>query len=412
MRANRLVLLLLVLLFFGFTGSASGARERLTLTEALATALLDSGVQVATNVPATGVSEVFDAFHKKSGKRIIYSYNEEVAYTVAHGAALGGVRAAAILKSHGFAKAANSVIDSITAGTNAGFLVFVFNDKTGHNSDNAFDALAFIKGTKIPFLHPQPGQYYPEIQRAFQMSEELQVPVAVFIESDDLPREVEIERKKAAVPLSEYKRDIYQHLLCPFLAPYQQKLLEARLAKKALTMEKPKLPHIPEQLPPKYRAAAEKYVPVFAAFKKIKGEDAIVAGDTGTSALFAFPPYSSVDITTYYGGSVPLAIGFYMAGRNNVWAVTGDYAFLAAGNMGLIEAIQRGIPLKILIFHNGVAGATGGQPILPGVFENVLGGYRNNTSYILNPQDRGEAEKVLKKAKNSNRLEIIIVEVM
>ena len=34
------------------------------------------------------------------------------------------------MKAHGFAKAANAVIDSLSAGTTAGFVVIIFDDGT------------------------------------------------------------------------------------------------------------------------------------------------------------------------------------------------------------------------------------------------------------------------------------------
>jgi len=409
MKRSRIVPLFFVFFFF-VHASATAAGEKVTVTEALAAALLDGGTRVATNVPATGVTEVFDVFHKMAGRQAIYSYNEEAAYTVAHGAALGGARSAAILKSHGFAKAANSVIDSITAGTCAGFLVLVFHDQTGEHSDNVFDTLAFVEGTKIPLIRPKPEECYADVLRAFKTSEELRTPVAVLVDSGDLKKEVKIRREKAEIPVLKYERDVYQRLLCPLLAPYQQRLLEARLARKTIEGEKPRLPRVPDQLPPKFQAVARQYAPVFDAFKRIKGEDAVVTGDAGSSALFAFPPYDCVDVTTYYGGSIPLAVGFYLSGKSNVWAVTGDYAFIAAGNMGLIEVFQRRIPVKVLIFHNGAAAATGGQPIGPNVFESAIGGYRDHVRYIRDAGDQRNVEKVLSGAKNSRRLEIVVVE--
>ncbi|NCA82651.1 MAG: hypothetical protein EOM72_07860 [Opitutae bacterium] len=107
------------------------APETLPLAEAIAAARVDAGAQVAAHVSATGAMKNFNAFCERSGQPKIYFYNEEGAYTLADGAAIGGVRSVAILKSHGFAKAANRVSDSIGAGQTAGFVVLVFDDKTG-----------------------------------------------------------------------------------------------------------------------------------------------------------------------------------------------------------------------------------------------------------------------------------------
>ena len=397
--------------FVLFGSGAFAAPETLPLADAIAAALVDAGARVATHVPATGATEVFDAFCKEAGQPSIYSYNEEVAYTLAHGAAIGGARAVAVLKSHGFAKAANSIVDSIVAGNVAGFVVLVFDDKTGAHSDTVLDTKALVAGTGIRHVRPAPETAYAEILRAFHTSEQLRAPVAVILDSDDLAEPVAIAREKLPPPAAAYRRDVHQYLLCPLLAPYQHRAKEARLAGKEPPADKPALPTIPDGLPAKFKAAATTYAAVFDAFKKIKGDDAVVAGDTGTSALFAFPPYDCVDLTTYYGGSIPLAAGLQLSGHTNAWAVCGDFAFIAAAHLGLPEALQRNLPLKILVFHNGVAAATGGQPIRPDVFENVLGGYQSYVRHLRFDADPAELEKALAEAKASPRLELVVVEV-
>lgn len=397
--------------FVLFVSGASAAEETLPLADAIAAALVDAGVQVATHVPATGAVEVFDAFCALSGRPKIYSYNEEAAYTIAHGAAIGGARAAAILKSHGFAKAANSIVDSLVAGHTAGFVVLVFDDPTGAHSDTVLDTKALVAGTGIRHVRPAPETAYAEILRAFHASEQLRAPMAVILDSDDLAKPVAVAREKLPPPAAAYRRDVHQYLLCPLLAPYQHRAKEARLAGKEPPEDKPALPIVPDGLPVQFKAAATAYAAVFDAFKKIKGADAVVAGDTGTSALFAFPPYDCVDLATYYGGSIPLAAGLYLSGHTNAWAVCGDFAFIAAAHLGLPEALQRDLPLKIIVFHNGVAAATGGQPIRPDVFENVLGGYRQHVRHLRFDAPPAELEKVLAAAKASPRLELVVVEV-
>ena len=397
--------------FVLFVSGASAAEETLPLADAIAAALVDAGAQVATHVPATGAVEVFDAFCALSGRPKIYSYNEEAAYALAHGAAIGGARAVAVLKSHGFAKAANSIVDSIVAGHTAGFVVLVFDDPTGAHSDTVLDTKALVAGTGIRHVRPAPETAYAEVLRAFHTSEQLRAPVAVILDADDLAKPVAIAREKLPPPAAVYRRDVYRYLLCPLLAPYQRRALDARLAGHEPPADKPALPEIPDGLPVQFKAAATTYAAAFDAFKKIKGADAVVAGDTGTSALFAFPPYDCVDITTYYGGSIPLAAGLYLSGHTNAWAVCGDFAFIAAAHLGLPEALQREIPLKILVFHNGIAAATGGQPIRPDVFENVLGGYAQHVRRLRFDASPAELESALAAAKASPRLEIVVVEV-
>jgi TPP-dependent indolepyruvate ferredoxin oxidoreductase alpha subunit len=104
-----------------------------------------------------------------------------------------------------------------------------------------------------------------------------------------------------------------------------------------------------------------------------------------------------------------MALGFHLGGFGRAWAVTGDYAFLAAGHMGLIEALARRIPLKVLVLDNGRAMATGGQLIPEGVFDQVLGGWAPFVSRIENPRDKDAVRNVLGRAIRSDRLEIVSV---
>ncbi len=404
--ARRLLLAAFILALSG----ASAAAEPLPLSHAIAAALVDAGVRVATHVPATGATDVFDAYCDLSGLPRTYSYNEEAAFAVAHGAAIGGVRSVAIHKSHVFAKAANAIVDSLVAGNTAGFVVLVFDDPSGAHSDTVLDTRALVDGTRILQISPSPETLHAEILRAFLLSEQRRMPVAVLLDSDHLDQPVEISRETLPPPTARYRRDVLQFLLCPLLASHQHRAFLARLSGAEPPGAPPPLPLIPDQLPPRYRATATAYLPVFDAFRKIKGDDAVVAGDTGTSALFAFPPYDCIDVATYYGGSIPLAVGLFLSGHPNAWAVCGDFAFIAAAHMGLPEALQRKIPLTVIVFHNGVAAATGGQPIQPDVFENVLGGYRKYVRSIRYDADPAEIEKTLAAVQASDRLEIVVVE--
>ena len=118
----------------------------------------------------------------------------------------------------------------------------------------------------------------------------------------------------------------------------------------------------------------------------------------------------AIAVTTYYCGSLPLAIGAYWADRRGVWAITGDYTFVAAGHMGLIEAVSRNIPLKVLVLYNGCAMTTGGQPLPDNVFNHVISGYQSYVRHIKSPWDIDSIQSVLKPAVKSDRLEIIVAD--
>lgn len=375
----------------------------------VARALQDAGVKVATHVPATGATAIFDAYNRLLGKAPSYAFNEELAYTMAHGAALAGFRSAVVIKSHGLAKAANSVIDSLTLGTTAGFVAVVLSDPSGRHSDNIFDLDMFLKGTGIPFKVAGHDTIYDDLLECYLWSEEIRTPVVLFVDSELVLQKTTCKRRRLHVPVLKYKRDPLRHVLCPLLAPYQRKVLEAKLARKDWReVPTPAVPAIPGGLSPAWRTAAFQYAPLFDVFQKLRPEIPFVSGDTGLSALFAFAPYECVDACSYYGGSLPLAMGFHLGSGGRAWAVTGDYAFLAAGHMGLIEAMARRVPLKVLVMNNGCAMATGGQPVPEGIFEQVLSGWKPFITRIENPTDEAAVRSILTRAIQSDRLEIVV----
>ena len=388
---------------------SDGSTSSVRIDQAIAFALKDADVKVVTHVPATGATTIFESYNELMGTAPTYSFHEEVAYTVAHGAALAGTRSAAVIKSHGFAKAANSVIDSLSLGTTAGFVAVILDDPIGKHSDNIFSLEALLHGTGIPFKKADNDTVYNDLLECFLLSEELKTPVALFMDSDQISRETLFVRRQINPGEVRYQRDPMRHVLCPPLAVYQRKVLDARLAGTDWqAIQTPDMPLVPYGLPPTSRSAASQFVPLFEVFQDLRTQIPFASGDTGLSCLFAFPPFACIDACSYYGGSLPLAIGFYLAGFERSWAVTGDYAFLAAGHLGLIEALSRQIPLKVLVVDNGRAMATGGQPIRKGVFDQVLTAWEPFVSRIDNPQNKSEVKRVLSRAIRSDHIEIVV----
>jgi TPP-dependent indolepyruvate ferredoxin oxidoreductase alpha subunit len=369
--------------------------------------LADTGFSVVTCVPGSGCCSIFEAYHDRIGQKPLYSFHEEVAYTIAHGAGLAGARAATIIKAHGFAKAMNSVLDSLSAGTTAGFLVIICDDPTGQHSDSILQTEKILKGAEIPYRIPSKKNIYRDIVDAVVQSENLRLPVAVLLNSDEFTQQISYEKIDKIARGRVYQRDVYQHILCPRTAKFQREILEDKLSN--APWHESRTPHQNisfDVLPPHYQQPMRQFIPLFRHFKSIRGE--FVTGDTGLSSLFAFPPYDSIDIVTFMGGSISLAIGIYLSGIKEVWAVTGDFAFIAAGHLGLLEAEQRQIALKVIICDNGAALATGGQPVAEQTIDRILMGYQDHVLRLAHPDNEEEIQSVLNKARKSDELQIIV----
>ncbi|MCF6270540.1 MAG: thiamine pyrophosphate-dependent enzyme [Melioribacteraceae bacterium] len=378
-----------------------------TVSDTIAIALKDLGVDIITHVPGFGGSEAFESYKKINFKTPPISFHEEVAYTICHGASIVGKRSACFIKAQGIAKAANSVVDSLYTSVTAGFVTFIFDDNVGNHSDNIMETEALLKGLSLPYIIADTITIYDDVITAFHKSEKVNLPVAIIINAAEIFNETEFEQQSFRKNFI-YERDILQHVVHPLFAQYQYDVFKSKKNGNLNSeIKKPKLIQVPDEIPERSKDAVKRYQQFFNIFQNFKGD--IVTGDTSSSSSYALPPYDAIDIVTYIGGSIPLAIGAYLAGNRYTWAMTGDFGFIAAGHLGLLEASLRQIPLKVVIFNNKQAAATGGQPIHRTTLYKILAGYENYIRNISNPEDPFEVTEILDEATQADELRIIIV---
>lgn len=100
---------------------------------------------------------------------------------------------------------------------------------------------------------------------------------------------------------------------------------------------------------------------VFYTLAKLK---LTVTGDIGCYTLGASPPLGAMDTCICMGGSVGMAHGFDMAGRNKeqkVVGVIGDSTFIHSGITGLINTVYNKGTSTLIILDNSITGMTGHQ---------------------------------------------------
>lgn len=381
----------------------------LTGAQAVAQALSEARCTVITHVPGRGATLVHEAT-LVNRVRAALSFHEEAAYAIAHGAALCGSRAAVLIKSHGLLKAANAMQSSLAAGVTAGLVVVVAGDAEGRSSDTIFDVTGVVEGLGLPFVRAVADDAHDAVLEAFARSERTSLPQAVLVESTDLEAPVTREpvpRKLDIPPL--YARDPARHLVCPLFTRYQREVLDARRTGGEVdAIARPRLPHVPDDLPESWHDTLRDYAVAFEALRTVPRD--FTAGDTGLSSLFGLPPYHAVDAVTYYGGSIPLAVGAWLAGREHAWAVTGDYAFAAAGALGLTEAAHRQAPVKVVIFANGQARATGGQTVALDDVEAIIGGYEARVHRVEDARDGVAVREAVEEATQRDGLRIVLLQ--
>ncbi|MFH1114118.1 MAG: thiamine pyrophosphate-dependent enzyme [Pseudomonadota bacterium] len=151
--------------------------------EAVGRGIIQAGCGVAAAYPGTPSSEVLESLvrWKKELDHPIYlewSINEKVAFEVAYGASLAGMRAVAIMKMVGLNVASDPFMSAAYLGVRGGLVVVVADDPGPHSSQTEQDSRFFSWFAKVPVLDPgTPAEALQMAVKAFEISERYQIPV-------------------------------------------------------------------------------------------------------------------------------------------------------------------------------------------------------------------------------------------
>jgi indolepyruvate ferredoxin oxidoreductase alpha subunit len=89
----------------------------------------------------------------------------------------------------------------------------------------------------------------------------------------------------------------------------------------------------------------------------------VVTGETGCMVRAQLPPWEMLDVKYAMGSSIGLATGLALAGLpQRIVALSGDSALLHSGLGELIDAVQAGVRLVVLVLANETTALSGGQP--------------------------------------------------
>ena len=208
-------------------------KPRLMLgNEAIARGAYEHGVQVAAAYPGTPTSEILENIATYDGVYAEWSVNEAVAYEVAFGAAVGGVRALTAMKSPGVNVAADPMISSVYTGVNGGLVVVCGSDPGMDSSSTEQDDRYFGRLAGIPILEPSDSQECKDfVGAALELSETYDIPVMLRVTTDiahskslvRLGERVETERR-------DLERNAAKYCLVPVFSRELHRGLVARLA--------------------------------------------------------------------------------------------------------------------------------------------------------------------------------------
>ncbi len=155
-------------------------KELMLGNAALARGLYEAGCMVVSSYPGTPSTEITEETSKYKEIYCEWAPNEKVALESAHGATLGGVRAACAMKHVGLNVAADPLFTISYQGLNAGLIIFVADDPGMHSSQNEQDSRNYAKASKVPMLEPSDSQEAKDfVKLAFELSEKYNTPVFI-----------------------------------------------------------------------------------------------------------------------------------------------------------------------------------------------------------------------------------------
>ncbi len=171
--------------------------------EAIAMAALDEGISRVYAYPGTPSTEITEyiqqsAYAQKENIYSTWSTNEKTAYESALGMSYAGKRSLVCMKHVGLNVAADAFMNSAITGIHGGLVVVVADDPSMHSSQNEQDSRVYGKFSFLPLLEPSNQQEtYDCVRSAFNLSEEMKLPVIIRITTRLSHSRAIVESRKA-----------------------------------------------------------------------------------------------------------------------------------------------------------------------------------------------------------------------
>ena len=175
----------------------------------VARGLYEAGCCVISSYPGTPSTEITEEAAKYPEIYCEWAPNEKVALEVAHGAAVGGRRAACCMKHVGLNVAADPLFTISYQGVESGLVICVADDPGMFSSQNEQDSRHYAIAAKVPMLEPADSQEALDFaKRAFELSEEYHTPILLRMCTRISHSQSIVERgERHEVPKKEYHKD-------------------------------------------------------------------------------------------------------------------------------------------------------------------------------------------------------------
>jgi indolepyruvate ferredoxin oxidoreductase alpha subunit len=198
--------------------------------DAIARGAYEAGVKVVAAYPGTPSTEITEAAVKYDGIYAEWSPNEKVAYEVAYGASVAGVRAMVCMKHVGVNVAADPLFTSAYTGVNGGLVIVAADDPGMHSSQNEQDSRFYARSAHVPMLEPADSQEAKDfVKLAFDLSEKYDTPVFVRTTTRLAHSQSFTElSERVEAPTKPYKKDVKKYTMMPSSAVLRHIEVEKR----------------------------------------------------------------------------------------------------------------------------------------------------------------------------------------
>ena len=156
------------------------AQSRLLMSgnEAVARAVWESGVKVASAYPGTPSTVMLEVISTYPDLYAEWSVNEKVSLEVAIGAAFAGSRSFCCMKHVGMNVASDALMTLTLTGVIGGLVIAIADDVGLSSSQNEQDSRYWGRFAHLPVLEPADSQEaYAMTKFGYELSERFQVPV-------------------------------------------------------------------------------------------------------------------------------------------------------------------------------------------------------------------------------------------
>ncbi|MDR3262932.1 MAG: indolepyruvate ferredoxin oxidoreductase subunit alpha [Clostridiales bacterium] len=210
-------------------------KELLLGNAAVARGAYEAGVKVAAAYPGTPSTEITEIL---SGYGEIYSEwspNEKVAFEVAFGASVAGVRSMVCMKHVGLNVAADPLFTSSYTGINGGLVAVVADDPGMFSSQNEQDTRFYARSAHVPLLEPSDSAEAKQYTKlAFELSEKYDTPVILRTTTRLAHGQsfVELGEREEKTPVP-YVKNVQKYVMMPVNAKARHLIVESRMKRLA-----------------------------------------------------------------------------------------------------------------------------------------------------------------------------------